>query len=73
MKGYEVWMYNLSLPSLGPDDYDGPCGERKKFETEQEAIDFARSERRNWDRITVYRPGQKEPLLRLHGGEKGEE
>jgi hypothetical protein len=66
-------MYNLSLSSLGLDDYDGPGGERKKFETEQEAIDFARSERRNWDRITVYRQGQKEPLLRLYGSEEGEE
>jgi len=60
-------MYNLDSE---PTKDSGPpkSMERRKFDSEDDAVAFAKSQRRNWHRVDVYHAGQGRPLVHFKDG-----
>ena len=66
MKAYCVFMYDLALVPLSENPNPRPA-KIKNFDTEQLAIDFAKSERKKWDRVTVHKTGTDKAIVAFHG------
>jgi hypothetical protein len=59
-------MYDLALVPLSENPNPRPA-KIKDFDTEQSAIDFAKSERKKWHRVTVHKAGTDREIVAFHG------
>ncbi len=59
-------MYDLALVPLSQNPNPRPA-KIKKFDTEQEAIVFAKSERKNWQRVCVHKTGTDKEIVAFQG------
>ncbi len=59
-------MYDLAHVSLSQNRNPRPA-KIKDFDTEQQAIDFAKSERKNWQRVCVHKTGTAKEIVAFHG------
>ena len=65
MKKYNVFQYNLALSPLEGNNTRRPS-EIEYFDTEEEAIIYAKSKRKNWDRISVNQTKPDKPIVLFH-------
>ena len=67
MKAYEVLMLNENPVSLNqnPDPPEG--GDWKEFDDKQEAIEFAKSVRKDWDQVNVRQTQTNNVIVSFHG------
>ena len=69
MKKYWVIMENIKPEPLNPLS-DPPFGqERKEFDTEQEAVDFAESIRKNWDHVYIKNTETNKLIREIYGND----
>lgn len=67
-KAYHVFMYDLALVPLRENPDPRPA-KIKDFDTEKEAIDFAKSERKNWQRVCVHKTVEDKEIVAFHGND----
>ena len=66
MKEFHVFMYDLALIPLEQNPILRPA-KIKEFDEKTVATEFAKSQRNNWDRVSVHKRGTETALVAFHG------
>lgn len=68
MKKYNVFMYDIPLAPLTYDTKYRPA-ETRHFDEENEAVEFAKSERNNWERVTIHQTSDNKQIISFYGND----
>lgn len=69
MKAYKVFMFNAAVVPLS-ENIDPPAGgEWKEFDDKQDAIEFAKPVRKDWDQVDVRQTKTRKVIVSFHGND----